>query len=81
MTRKVFRAGNSLVVSLPKEAIEVLGLAEGSEVILEVDSEHAQVVISAKGYPLPGVDEAFAHHVSEFIEAYRPALEKLAKGE
>lgn len=27
-----------------------------------------------------GVDENFARQVSEFIEAYRPALEALAKG-
>lgn len=31
MQRKVFKAGNSLVVSLPKDAIQALGLREGSE--------------------------------------------------
>ena len=81
MTRRIFKAGNSLVVSLPKEAIELLGLAEGSEVDLSVDRDHAQVVITSKGYELAGVDEAFASQVTEFIEQYRPALEKLAEGE
>ena len=81
MTRKVFRAGNSLVVSLPREAIEVLGLAEGSEVDLAVDTESAQVVITTRGYEIRGVDEAFARQVNEFIEQYRPALERLAGGE
>jgi hypothetical protein len=28
---------------------------------------------------IPGVDEAFARQVAEFIEEYRPALEALAR--
>jgi hypothetical protein len=28
---------------------------------------------------IPGVDEAFARQVAEFIEQYRPALNALAK--
>ncbi len=32
MLRKVFRTGNSIVVSLPKEALDYLGISEGSEV-------------------------------------------------
>ncbi len=77
MTRKVFRAGNSLVVSIPGDAIEHLGLGEGSEVIVEVDREEGRIVI----YPseIKGVDKEFARQVDEFIETYRPALEELAK--
>ena len=45
MARKVFRSGNSLVVSLPRDAIELLGLGEGSEVIVEVDRDEGRVVI------------------------------------
>jgi antitoxin MazE len=81
MTRKVFKAGNSLVVSLPREAVEALGISEGSEVDLTVDRDQAQVVITAKGYAIAGVDERFATQVNEFIEQYRSALEKLAEGE
>jgi antitoxin MazE len=81
MTRKVFKAGNSLVVSLPRDAVEALGISEGSEVDLTVDRDQAQVVITAKGYTIAGVDERFATQVNEFIEQYRSALEKLAEGE
>ena len=81
MTRKVFRAGNSLVVSLPREAIEVLGLREGSEVDLAVDSEESRVVITPRAFAVPGVDEKFARQVHEFIEEYRTALEHLARAE
>jgi putative addiction module antidote len=79
MQRKVFRTGNSIVVSLPKDALELLGISEGSEVTIELDREQRQVIISPLQPEMSGIDEAFAREVSEFIERYRPALEALAK--
>jgi putative addiction module antidote len=79
MLRKVFKTGNSIVVSLPKDTLDFLGLAEGSEVSVELDRERRQVVIVAADATLPGVDETFAAQVSAFIEEYRPALEALAE--
>ncbi len=81
MLRKVFRTGNSIVVALPKEAVELLGLAEGKEVSLEVNRERRQVILSPVEASLAavGVDLEFARQVSEFIDEYRPALETLAK--
>lgn len=81
MLRKVFRTGNSMVVSLPKDALEYLGLEEGTDVSVDLDRENRQIVISSIAEPLAaaGVDETFARQVSEFIERYRPALEELAR--
>ncbi len=81
MLRKAFRTGNSIVVALPKEAVELLGLAEGKEVSLEVDREKRQIILSPVEASLAttGVDREFARQVSEFIEEYRSALETLAK--
>jgi putative addiction module antidote len=81
MRRKVFKTGNSVVVSLPKDALELLGIQEGSEVSVDLDRDKKQVVISPIEEPLAevGVDETFAQQVSEFIEQYRPALEALAR--
>jgi putative addiction module antidote len=79
MLRKIFQTGNSLVVSIPKDTLELLGLTEGAEVSVELDRERRQIVITPAGTALPGVDEAFARQVAEFIEQYRPALEALAK--
>jgi putative addiction module antidote len=79
MARKVFKTGNSLVVSLPGEAMEQLGMGEGSEVIVELDRENGRILIYPSEIELEGVDREFAHQVDEFIEAYRPALEELAK--
>jgi putative addiction module antidote len=81
MLRKVFKTGNSVVISLPKDALELLGISEGSDVSIDLDREKRQLVISPAEEPLAvaGVDEGFAQQVSDFIEQYRPALEALAK--
>jgi antitoxin MazE len=39
MLRKVFRTGNSVVISLPKEALELLGIAVGSDISFDLDRE------------------------------------------
>jgi len=80
MLRKIFKTGNSVVVSLPKEALDWLGLSEGEAVAVDLDREKRQIIISLPPEDLAaaGVDEAFARQVAEFIEEYRPALEALA---
>lgn len=81
MLRKVFKTGNSGVVSLPKDALDYLGLVEGVEVAVDLDRDKRQIVITPVEKPsaIAGVDETFARQVAEFIEQYRPALEALAK--
>lgn len=80
MLRKVFKTGNSIVVSLPRDALEYLGLSEGEDVSVELDRENRQIVISPTEKPLAtSLDETFARQVAEFIEQYRPALEELSK--
>jgi putative addiction module antidote len=79
MVRKIFKTGNSMVVSLPKDTLDFLGLVEGAEVSVELDREGRRIVITPVGTALPGVNEEFAHQVAEFIEQYRPALEALAQ--
>jgi putative addiction module antidote len=80
MVRKIFRTGNSIVVSLPKDALDRLGVAEGADVSVELDQENRQIVIRPVELPIAaGIDEEFARQVAEFIERYRPALEALAR--
>ncbi len=81
MIRKIFKTGNSLVVSLPKEALDYLQLSDGAGVSVELDQKQRQIVISPVEFPLAvsGVDAVFARKVDAFIEQYRPALEELAK--
>jgi putative addiction module antidote len=77
MVRKIFKTGNSMVVSLPREILEPLGVSDGSEVSVEL--EDGKIIIRPMRQAVPGVDEDFARQVSEFIDEYRPALEALAK--
>lgn len=79
MTRKIFKTGNSLVVSLPKESVKLLGLQEGSVVSVAVDEEHGRIIIEPVVSALDDIDATFAQQLAEFIEEYRPALEALAK--
>ena len=80
MIRKIFRAGNSMVVSIPKDILDELQLSEGEDVSVELASQQRQIVISPVQKAIPtGIDEAFARQVDDFIEKYRPALDALAK--
>lgn len=81
MLRRLFKTGNSVVLSLPREVLDGLGLADGENVSLELDRQKRQVVLRPveKHLAIAGVDEGFALQISEFIENYRPALEELAK--
>ena len=77
--RKVFRSGNSVVISLPEEALACLEVGTGSEVELELDREQRRVVLRRSTVAAEGVDAEFARQVEEFITCYRPALEALAR--
>lgn len=79
MIRKVFKTGNSMVISIPKESIDFLRLKGGSEVSVELDRDQGLIVIAPLSSNLPGIDTAFNRQVEKFIEKYRPALEALAK--
>ena len=79
MLRKVFKTGNSLAVSLPKDLLELLGVREGMDVSVELDRENCQVLIRPAERPVAGdLSDEFARQISKFIEEHRPALEALA---
>jgi putative addiction module antidote len=81
MIRRLFRTGNSIVLSLPKEVLDDLGIKDGAKVNLELDREQKRVIITPVEKPMAvaGIDAEFARQVDEFIEQYRPALDELAK--
>ena len=79
MIRKIFKTGNSLVVSLPRETIELLGLHEGSELSIDTDANAGKIILSRPTPPVADIDATFARQLDEFIEYYRSALEALAR--
>lgn len=81
MQRRLFKTGNSVVLSLPKEMLDSLGVSEGEDVSLELDRQEKRLIITPVKKPLAiaGIDEDFAHQVNDFIEHYRAALEEMTK--
>jgi len=79
MVRKIFKTGNSLVVSLPKEMMQLIGLQEGSEISVIVDEGKGWIILEPAKPQVAGIDAEFAQQLNDFIEQYRPALEALAK--
>ena len=78
MARKIFRAGNSAVVSLPADVLETVGLSLGDAVTVVADPDQRRIIVSPAELSLPGVRAGFLKRVDRFIEQYRPALETLA---
>jgi len=79
MPRKIFRTGNSAVVSLPADILETVGLELGDSVTIVADAEQRQIIITPVETSLPGVRSGFLERLDRFIEQYHPALETLAK--
>lgn len=81
MIRHLFKTGNSVVLSLPQEILDNLGVTNGGSVTIEMDKQQKRAIITPIEKPLSsaGVDKEFARQVNEFIEHYRSALEELAK--
>lgn len=81
MIRHLFKTGNSIVLSLPREILDDLDMKVGESINLELDREQRRIIITPVEKPIAimGVNEDFARQVDEFIQQYRPALEKLAK--
>ena len=79
MLRKLFKTGNRVVVSIPKDILDQLGIAEGAEVSIELDRENKRIIIQpAKQSIADSISEDFSRQLADFIAAYRPALEALA---
>lgn len=80
MQRKIFKTGNSLVVSLPKEVLEPLGIADGADVSVELDRSNSEIVIRpAHLQAAAGLDGVFVRQVNDFIDRYKPALKSLSE--
>lgn len=81
MLRRLFKTGNSVVISLPKEVLDGLGVMDGENVSLEFDREQRRVILTAAQQSVQnsGVNQKFANQVNTFIDQYRTALEELAK--
>ncbi len=78
--RKVFKAGNSLVLSLPNDALDALGIKEGTQITIDLDRENKKIIVSPLSVPnKPDISREYTEMVEEFIAEYEVALKELAK--
>lgn len=78
LTQKLYRNGNSVAVTIPKEYLDDLNLKEGNIVV--VKTEGKSVVITPKEERLSrDVNAKFAKMVNDFVNDHRDVLEELAK--
>lgn len=77
-TQKLYRNGNSVAVTIPKQLLEKLELREGSEVVLE--NEGKEITLSSKSTKFaPDVDAEFMKMVEDFANKHDDVLRELAK--
>lgn len=78
LTQKLYKNGNSVAVTIPKEYLRELKLRDGSEVVVNRKGQEL-VVTSKKRASLKGVNEKFARMVDEFMIDHQDVLQELAK--
>lgn len=76
-TQKLYKNGNSIAVTIPKELLKKYNLRDGTEVV--VDDREGIVINSKKNNSVASVDSKFARMVDEFMNDHQDVLEKLAK--
>lgn len=75
MAQKILKVGSSLGVTIPRAAVEELGLKLGDRVTLDVDKKTRSFRVATGS----AASEELVVWTRKFIERYRPALEALAK--
>lgn len=80
-TQKLYKNGNSVTVTIPKEYLKQLNLKNGSEVIVEQDLEGEIIMISRKKSKKKSskISPEFLKWLDSFNKKYAPALKELAR--
>ncbi len=72
--RKVFRAGNSQVISIPKKMLQKLNLHEGDQVVLELKDKTINISLLTEKF---SQKDGFPQRMEGFLKQYEEVLEKL----
>lgn len=78
ITQKLYRNGNSVAVTIPKQYLDELHLSEESSVVVEKQGDNL-VLSKAQNKLAPNVDAKFMKMVDEFINKHEDTLRELAK--
>lgn len=81
LTQRLYKNGNSVAVTIPKEYLKEFNLKEGSEVVVEQDLDEETIIISRKkkGSIKSTVTPNFLKWLESFNREYGPALKELAE--
>lgn len=81
LTQKLYKNGNSVAVTIPKEYLKELNLRDGSEVVVEQDVEDGTIIISGKkrSQIQSNLTPKFLNWLESFNKEYGPALQELAR--
>lgn len=77
--RKIFKAGNSCVVSLPANMLKTLGLKDGSHLTIEVNREQRSIILKPVVVKNSGMSIEFVRVVDKLMVEYEYALRRLAE--
>ncbi|HHX76820.1 MAG TPA: AbrB/MazE/SpoVT family DNA-binding domain-containing protein, partial [Firmicutes bacterium] len=69
--RKIFRAGNSQVISLPHKVLKTLGLKEGDQVIIELEGDQSKNLVLRPLLSSLSLSREADNSLEEFIETYK----------
>lgn len=76
--QKLYKNGNSVAVTIPKQVLRNQGLRDGTQVVVE--ERGSEIVLkSAKKGKASDVDVKFMKMVDEFMNEHEDVLEQLAK--
>jgi len=81
MHQHLLKTGNSVVLSLPEEILDGLGIKEGDHVDLEFDRAERRVIITPvdPAVAILRSDREFARQIDEFLNLFRPVPDGLEK--
>ncbi len=78
LTQTLYKNGNSVAVTIPRQYLEELNLKEGSEVVVEKQGKELRI-LSKKQKLAPSVDTKFMKMIDEFVADHEDVLQQLAK--
>ncbi len=77
LVQKVFKNGNSVAITIPKEYLKDLDLRDGTKVVVE-KKEKNLIITAHKNKLAPDVNPKFMQMVDEFISEHEDVLAQLS---
>ncbi|MHC1745804.1 MAG: AbrB/MazE/SpoVT family DNA-binding domain-containing protein [Negativicutes bacterium] len=77
--RKIFKAGNSCVVSLPANLLKSLGIREGSHVSIEVNRENRELILKPVVVKKNDMSMEFVRLIDKLLVDYDYTVRRLTE--